>query len=67
MKAHGRENSAVMEFTGKVQRIACIHQYSLKDRPNTHAQDVQYAERRLLVFSREEKHLVKTQIIKHLN
>jgi|GEM_PF-4462533 hypothetical protein len=36
MKANGRENSAVVEFNGKVQRIA----------PN--AKDVQYAKRQLL-------------------
>lgn len=67
MKANGRENSAVVEFTGKVQRIARVHQYGLKDRPNVHAQDVQYAERQLLGFSREDKHLVETLIIKHLS
>ncbi|HGN9278640.1 phage virion morphogenesis protein [Enterobacter hormaechei] len=48
MKASGRENGAVVEFTGKVQRIARVHQYGLKDRPNAHAQDVQYAQRQLL-------------------
>ncbi|EPO5286615.1 phage virion morphogenesis protein [Enterobacter kobei] len=47
MKATGRENSAVVEFTGKVQRIARVHQYGLKDRPNAHAQEVQYAQRQL--------------------
>ena len=66
MKATGRENSAVVEFTGKVQRIARVHQYGLKDRPNTHAKDVQYPERQLLGFSREVKQLVETLIIKHL-
>lgn len=67
MKATGRENSAVVEFTGKVQRIAQIHQYWLKDRPNPHSRDVQYAERQLLGFSREDKQLVETLIIKHLD
>ncbi|WP_415347578.1 phage virion morphogenesis protein [Enterobacter roggenkampii] len=66
MKANGRENSAVVEFTGKVQRIAQIHQYGLKDRPNPHSRDVQYAERQLLGFSQEDKQLVETLIIKHL-
>lgn len=66
MKATGRENSAVVEFTGKVQRIARVHQLGLKDRPNAHAQDVQYAERQLLGFSQEDKQLVETLIIKHL-
>lgn len=67
MKASGRENSAVVEFTGKVQRIARVHQYGLKDRPNVHAQDVQYAERQLLGFSQADKQLVETLIIKHLS
>ena len=66
MKTTGRENSAVVEFSGKVQRIAQIHQYGLKDRPNPHSRDVQYAERQLLGFSREDKQLVETLIIKHL-
>ncbi|MCE6966069.1 phage virion morphogenesis protein [Enterobacter sp. MW07] len=66
MKASGRENSAVVEFTGKVQRIARIHQYGLKDRPNIHAQDVQYAERQLLGFSQADKHLIEKLIIIHL-
>lgn len=54
MKASGRNDAAVVEFTGKVQRIAQIHQYGLKDRPNPHAQDVQYAERILLGFSDDD-------------
>ena len=67
MKASGRENGAVVEFTGKVQRIARVHQYGLKDRPNAHAQDVQYAERQLLGFSQADKELVETLTIKHLS
>ncbi len=67
MKASGRENGAVVEFTGKVQRIARVHQFGLKDRPNAHAQDVQYAERQLLGFSQADKQLVETLTIKHLS
>jgi len=48
MKAGGRDNSAVVEFTRKVQRIALVHQYGLKDRPNPNVKPVQYAERQLL-------------------
>lgn len=67
MKASGRENGAVVEFTGKVQRIARIHQYGLKDRPNPHAKDVQYPKRQLLGFSREDKQLMEKLIIYHFN
>jgi phage virion morphogenesis protein len=67
MKATGRENSAVVEFTGKVQRIARVHQYGLKDRPNLHAQSVDYPERRLLGFSENEKNTIEHVISSHLS
>ncbi|ELE9244486.1 phage virion morphogenesis protein [Enterobacter kobei] len=66
MKATGRENSAVVEFTGKVQRIARIHQHGLKDRPNPHSRNVQYAERQLLGISQTEKHFIEMLVVKHL-
>ncbi|HBC8788883.1 TPA: phage virion morphogenesis protein [Citrobacter braakii] len=66
MKASGRNDAAVVEFTGKVQRIAQIHQLGLKDRPNPHAQDVQYPERQLLGFSRDEKYIVENIILNNL-
>ncbi|WP_334351242.1 phage virion morphogenesis protein [Enterobacter bugandensis] len=66
MKASGLENSAVVEFTGKVQRIARVHQYGLKDRPNPRAKDVQYAERQLLGLSREHEQLVEMLVIGYL-
>lgn len=67
MKASGRNDAAVVEFTGKVQRIAQIHQLGLKDRPNPHAQDVQYPERQLLGFSQDDKQFVEELVFKHLN
>jgi len=56
----------VVEFTGKVQRIARVHQYGLKDRPNAHAQDVQYAERQLLGFSQTDKQRIESIIVEYL-
>lgn len=67
MKASGRNDSAVVEFTGRVQRIAQIHQLGLKDRPNPHAQDLQYPERQLLGFSKEDGVLIENAIIERLN
>ncbi|MFY7418786.1 phage virion morphogenesis protein [Enterobacter cloacae complex sp. IR5428] len=67
MKASGRENSAVVEFSGKVQRIARVHQFGLKDRPNAHAQDVQYAERQQLGFSQADKQLIEMLVIKRFS
>lgn len=66
MKASGSNDAAVVEFTDKVQRIARVHQYGLKDRPNPHSHAMQYPERQLLGFSRSDKWLVEVLIIKHL-
>ncbi|EFN8279974.1 phage virion morphogenesis protein [Escherichia coli] len=66
MKASGRNNTAVVEFTSKVQRIARIHQFGLKDRPNPYAQDVQYPERQLLGFSQKDNFLVDDIIVRNL-
>ncbi|WP_312284565.1 phage virion morphogenesis protein [Yokenella regensburgei] len=66
MKATGRENIAVVEFTDKVQRIAQIHQNGLKDRPNSHSKEVQYAERPLLGFSFEDEILIRDLVINSL-
>lgn len=66
MKASGRNDAAVVEFTGKVQRIARVHQYGLKERPNPHGRDVQYTERQLLGFSKADKQLIEELVIKYL-
>ena len=67
MKASGRSDAAVVESTGKVQRTARIHQYGLKDRPNPHAQDVQYPERQLLGFSQSDELLIERAIIEYFS
>ncbi len=63
MKATGRENSAVVEFTGKVQRIARVHQFGLKDQPTPHAKEVQYPERQLLGFDSVAIQLIEERIL----
>lgn len=66
MKASGRSDAAVVEFTGKVQRIAQIHQYGLKDRPYPNAQDVHYPERQLLGFSKLDQQLIEEMVFEHV-
>lgn len=66
MKATGSENSAVVEFSGKVQRIARVHQYGLKDRPSRYARDVQYPERKLMGYSQREYAIINKVIIANL-
>lgn len=67
MKAKGSDSAAVVEFTGKVQRMARVHQYGLKDRPNRHSQKVQYPARPLLGFSRDDEQMIEDIIIQHLS
>lgn len=67
MKASGRDDAAVVEFTGKVQRIARVHQYGLKDRPNKHSFDVQYPKRQLLGYSKTDEILIERNFMKHIN
>ena len=66
MKASGRENGAVVEFTDKVQRIARVHQYGLKDRPSQRSPQVQYPVRMLLGFNSEMLCITERIIIKKL-
>lgn len=66
MKASGRENGAVVEFTNKVQRIARVHQYGLKDRPSQRSPQVQYPVRMLLGFNSEMLCITERIIIKKL-
>ncbi|MFY7346970.1 phage virion morphogenesis protein [Enterobacter cloacae complex sp. IR53041] len=67
MKASGRENSAVVEFTGKVQRIARIHQYGLKDRPSPHVHEVQYPVRQLLGINKSGKEQLEEVVLFYLS
>ncbi|WP_432465860.1 phage virion morphogenesis protein [Enterobacter kobei] len=66
MKAKGRENSALVEFTGKVQRIARVHHYGLQDSPNPHSSDVRYPQRQILGLAKRDKNLIKVLIIECL-
>lgn len=63
MKAKGSDSAAVVEFTGKVQRMARVHQYGLKDRPNRNSRDVQYESRPLLGYSSSDLQKVESLIM----
>jgi phage virion morphogenesis protein len=66
MRASGRNDAAVVEFTGKVQRIARVHQLGLKDRPNPHSRDVQYSERQLLGLNHDDVKMIESVIFETL-
>lgn len=48
LKAVASPDSASVEFEGRVQRIARVHHYGLRDRVSRRGPEVQYSQRRLL-------------------
>lgn len=67
MKATAGNDAAVVEFTGKVQRMANVHQYGLKDKPGRNSKPVQYDARPLIGFSDEDRQAVEEIIITKLS
>ena len=67
MKAKGSDSAAVVDFTGKVQRIARIHQYGLKDRPSPHVHEVQYPVRQLLGINKSGKEQLEEVVLFYLS
>lgn len=67
MKATAGNDAAVVEFTGKVQRMANVHQYGLKDKPGRNSTSVQYDARPLIGFNDEDRQTVEEIIIAKLS
>lgn len=53
LKAVARPGSASVEFEGRVQRIARVHHYGLRDRVTRKGPEAQYSQRRLLGINDE--------------
>ncbi|MGE4800085.1 phage virion morphogenesis protein [Yersinia hibernica] len=66
MKANSNPNEAVVEFAGRVERIARVHHFGLRDRPNVHSKDVRYDERPLLGFTLQDRELVENAVFAYL-
>lgn len=58
LKAQGNASQAEVSFTGRVQRIARIHHYGLRDKVGRHGREVKYAERSLLGINSDVEALV---------
>lgn len=48
LKATAGSDSASVQFEGKVQRIALVHHYGLRDRVSRKGPEIRYTKRRLL-------------------
>ncbi|MGP3592653.1 phage virion morphogenesis protein [Vagococcus sp. WN89Y] len=66
LKARGDDNEAVVEFTGKVQRIARVHQYGLKDKPARNHTAVVYSVRPLLGVEKDDINFIEERLLDSL-
>ncbi|MFD3241057.1 phage virion morphogenesis protein [Rahnella perminowiae] len=67
LKTKSNSEAAVVEFAGKVQRIARVHQEGLRDKPNCHSKSVWYDSRPLLGFNEVVIKMVEDEIISSLS
>lgn len=67
LKTKGSSEAAVVEFAGRVQRIARIHQEGLADRPNKQSALVRYEVRHLLGFSNTDYKMVEAILLSHFD
>lgn len=59
-------DSTCVQFEGKVQRIARVHHYGLRDRVSRKGPQVRYAKRRLLGIYDTDFEIIKEKIISFL-
>lgn len=67
MKARGDSDSVTVGFTGRIARIARVHQYGLKDRAESGAPEVRYEEREILGFTEADIESIRDGLLKHLS
>ena len=67
MKARGDSNVITVGFTGRIARIARVHQYGLRDRAERNAPQVQYDQREVLGFTDADLDLIRDELIDYLS
>lgn len=63
MKARADSDAAVVEFSDRVQHMARVHHYGLRDRPSRKGKEVQYEARPLLGISAGDIKTIEELII----
>lgn len=67
LRVQADSNSLNVGFTGRVARIAQVHQQGLKDRAARGAPDVEYHRRRILGFSDADRDLIRKQLFDYID
>lgn len=63
LKVHTDENSITIGFTGRVARIARVHQLGRRDRAERNARDVQYEKREVIGFTVLDLDMIRDSLL----
>lgn len=66
LRVRGDNNGVAVGFTGRVARIARVHQYGLKDRAARSAPEVKYEQREVLGFADRDLDIIRDELLAHL-
>jgi len=66
LKVQGDGNAISVGFTGRIARIARVHQYGLKDSAESGAPIVEYEKRELLGFTEDDLERIRDSLLAHL-
>jgi phage virion morphogenesis protein len=66
LKAKGDGSAISVGFTGRVARIARVHQDGLRDRAERNAPQVQYDQREVLGFTEADLEMIRDRLLEHL-
>lgn len=66
LKVGGDSNAVTVGFTGRIARIARVHQFGLKDRAESGAPYIRYETREVLGFTNLDLALIHDDLIAHL-
>ncbi|CRM18723.1 phage virion morphogenesis protein [Pseudomonas sp. 24 R 17] len=66
LKVSGDSNAVTVGFTGRIARIARVHQFGLKDRAARGAPDVHYVQREILGLTEADLDLIRDELLNHL-
>lgn len=66
LKVQGDGNAINIRFTGRIARIARVHQYGLKDRAERGAPEIKFAQREILGFTESDLDILRDGLLAHL-
>jgi phage virion morphogenesis protein len=66
LKMHNDQSEIIMGFTGRISRIARVHQFGLKDRAEHNAPYVNYDTREILGLAQSDLNLIRETLAKNI-